>query len=408
MMTVTRLFFRRLVSEWQYQYSVWKTAVDWIVALYIVIPFFALFVEYYLSWWRQVPGWLEYIPLNAILGIVLICAWSGTMRIFLEDADQLFLLQRKAWINRIFKYSLGYSVLYNLVITSLLLLVLAPFLCRHYGFSLDEIILLTIFVFILKNCLGIGKQLLENRFKGWVQSVLRSAVFLIMGFYIRASVVSLQSQRGIFYQSVILLLIAFGILLYRRMRGQGTFFEDVLREKQAKLRLANIMLMQAGTYVKKPRVVRKRPLLFRNSNLLFKKRSPVNGLVEMCLKAVLRNEKDVGFYFKLLGVYLVLILAIPGLYKWLLWMVFSIMLTNAMGISWLEVINAPFVCFFPWQTETKRDAAWKAIFLMALPGQLLLGLVIALQTRFWQGALAMIPIGAVIGFVTAFRVSLKS
>lgn len=408
MMAVTRLFLRRLAAEWKYQYQVLHTAVDWIVALYIVIPFLALFVYSYLSWWRQIPGWFAYIPLNALLGIVLFYAWSGTMRIFLEEADQLFLLQRKTWIKRIFMYSLGYSLLYNLVVTSLLLIILAPFLCLHYGFSLREIILLTLLVFILKNCLGIGRQLLEFRFKGWVQVVMRSVVFIIMGLYVRASVTMLLSQRSLFYLSVLLLIIALGILLCRRMSVQGTFFEDVLRERQAKLKLANIFLMQAGTYVKKPRVIRKRPLLFRNSNLLFKERSQVNGLVEMCLKAVLRNEKELSFYGKLLGVYLVLILAFPGFYKWLLWIVFSIMLTNAMGISWLEVSNAPFVCFFPWPIEIKREAARKAIFLLALPGELILGLVIALQTHSWQSALGMIPIGLAIGLITAFRVALKT
>lgn len=408
MMTVTRLFFLRLITEWRYQYQVWKLAVDWIVALYIVIPFFAMLLYYYYSCWWQIPGWLDYIPLNALLGTVLVYAWSGTMRIFIEEADQLFLLQRKTWIMWIFMYSLWYSVFYNLVGSSLLLSILAPFLWLHYGFSFAEVILLAFFVFILKNCLGIGRQLLEFRFKGWIQGVMRSVVFIITGLYVKASVTMLLSHRGIFYLSVLLLLIALGILLYRRMSVKGTFFEDVLRERQAKLRFANIMLMQAGTYVKKPRTIRKRPLLFRNSNLLFKKRSPVNGLVEMCLKAVLRNEKEVGFYFKLLGVYLVLILVIPEFYKWLLWILFSIMLTNAMGISWLEVINAPFVCFFPWQTEIKREAARKAIFLMALPGQLLLGLAIVLQTHSWLGALGMIPIGIVIGYITTFRVALKT
>ncbi len=49
MTTIKKLFWQRLVSGWKYQYSVWKTVVDWIVALYIVIPFSAIFLEVYLS-----------------------------------------------------------------------------------------------------------------------------------------------------------------------------------------------------------------------------------------------------------------------------------------------------------------------------------------------------------------------
>ncbi|ODA42436.1 ABC transporter permease [Desulfosporosinus sp. BG] len=407
MMTVTKLFFQRLVAEWKYQYQVWKTAVDWIVALYILIPFFAIFLNYYVSWWRKAPGWLDYIPLTAFLGIILVFAWSGTIRIFLEEADQLFLLQRKAWISQIIRYSLGYSVIYNLFATSLMMSILAPFLWRYYSFSLAEIILIVFFIFVLKNCLGLAKQLVELRFKGWPQRMVKWVMFLIIGGYVRTSVVLLRSRTGLFCLLGLILLIILGILLYQREKVTGSFFEDVLRERQARLRLAKFMLQQVGTYVKKPRFSRKRPLLFRTSRLLFKKRNPVNGLVEMCLKAVLRNESDVGFYLKLVGVYLVMILVFPGDLKWLLWIVFSIMLTNVVGISWLEVINSPFVCLFPWLPGTKLAAARKAIFLMALPGQLLLGLVVVLQTHSWIGALGLVPSGLVIGYFTAKRVSLK-
>ena len=221
------------------------------------------------------------------------------------------------------------------------------------------------------------------------------------------SVVLLLRRPGLFYLSLFILLNTLGILLFKRVKLRGTFFEDVAREQIAKLRLAKFMLQRAGTYLKKPRFLKKRPLLFRNSNLIFKKRNPVNGLVEVCLKAVLRNEGDVGFYLKLVGLYLVMIVAFPGDYKWLLWIVFSIMLTNVVGISWLELINAPFVCLFPWRPETKMVAARKSIFLMALPGQLLLGLVVVLQTRSWLEALGMVPIGIMIGYYSAKRVSLK-
>src|SRR5665648_842969 len=118
MMTVARLLLLRIVSDWKYQYQVFRTAVDWIVAIYIVIPFSYIFIDFYLSVWREVPGWLFSIPLNALIGLIVVFIWSGTVRIFLEDADQLFLLQRKEWISRIIKYSLGYSVASNLLATS--------------------------------------------------------------------------------------------------------------------------------------------------------------------------------------------------------------------------------------------------------------------------------------------------
>ena len=80
MMTVTRLLLLRIVSDWKYQYQVFRTAVDWIVAIYIVIPFSYIFIDFYLSLWREVPGWLFSIPLNALIGIILVFIWSGTVQ----------------------------------------------------------------------------------------------------------------------------------------------------------------------------------------------------------------------------------------------------------------------------------------------------------------------------------------
>ncbi|WP_298202672.1 ABC transporter permease [Desulfosporosinus sp.] len=341
MITVTRLFFQRIIWDWKYQYQVWRTAVDWIVALYIVIPFSAGFIYYYLSWWRAVPGWLDYIPLNALSAIIVIFAWSGTIRIFVEGADQLFLLQRKVWISRIIKYSLVYAVVYNLVVTLLLLTILAPLLLLHYGFSLISVVWLTVLVFLLKNCMGLGKQLIELRFKGWAKRMVILIIFLVMGVYVRQSVALLVSRSGLFYLSILVLLIILSKLLYKRAKLKGIFFEDVAREQTAKLRLAKYMLQNAGTYVKRPRFSRKRPLLFRNSNLLFKKRNPVNGLVEMCLKYELRNQKDVEFYLKMVGVSILAILVFPPDYGWLLWFVFSIMYPTSYGCFGKRLLRTP-------------------------------------------------------------------
>lgn len=405
MMTVTRLFLQRIVSDWKYQYQVFRTAVDWIVAIYIVIPFSFIFIDFYLSLWREVPGWLFSIPLNALIGIILVFIWSGTVRIFLEDADQLFLLQRKVWINRIIKYSLGYSVGSNLLSTSFLLIILAPLLLLRFGFSPAEIIWLTFFIVVFKTCIGIVKQLVEWRFKGWTQRIILIVLFLMTIVYLRESVVFLLNQWDLFYLLELSLLVALILLLTLRMNLQGAFLEDIFREKNVKLRLAKVMLQNMGTYVKKPRFSRKRPLLFRNSNLLFKKRNSVNVLVEICLKAVLRNAGDVGFYLQMVGVYLGIIVVFPGYFKWPLWIVLSIMLTNVVRISWAEVINAPFVCLFPWLPETKLVAARKAIFLMALPGQLLLGFVVVLQTHSWVGGLLMVPLTVLAGYYIAKKFS---
>lgn len=408
MITVTRLFIGRVISDWKYQYEVWKTVVDWIVALYIVIPFSAFFIYTYLSWWRAVPWWLDYIPLNALAVIIFIFAWSGTIRIFVEDADQLFLLQRNVWISRIINYSLSYSIIYNLVVTSLLLIIIAPFLMLHYTFSIIGVVWLTAFVFVLKNCMGLAKQLIELRFKGWTKRIIRYVVFVISTVYVMQSVVLLISGKSLFYLSILVLLIVSGNLLYKRLNLKGTFVEDVAREQTCKLRLAKFMLQNTGTYVKRPRFSRKRPLLFRSSNLIFKKRNPVNGLVEVFLKAKVRTEKDVMLYLRMIGLSSLAILLFPPYYGWLLWFILSIMITNVVWLLWQEAIMDPFVRLFPWLPESKTAAMRKAIFLMALPGQVILGVVVVVKTHSWMVGMVMVPITILTGYYMAKKFSFKS
>ncbi|HZK84723.1 MAG TPA: ABC transporter permease [Desulfosporosinus sp.] len=407
MITVPKLLWQRLASDWKYQYEAWKTAVDWVVALYIVIPFLGIFIYEYLGWWREMPSWLIYVNLNAFFGVTFFFTWVGTTRIFLEAADQLFLLQKKSWIHPLIKLSLGYTIGYNVLTSILWFLILAPFLL-HYGVSPREIVWMTLFTSGFKTCMGISKQFVELRFMGWIQKLVKIVLMIMAGIYWRQSVYYLMSHSVLFYLSLIVLSGVFVGLLFKRVTLRGTFFQDVVREKNARLRLVKLLLQNMGTYEKKPMFTRKRPLFFRSSNLLFKKRTPVNGLVEMFLKAESRQEKDVTGYFKILGTSIVAMILFPSDYGWLLWVAFSLMITGFIGALWRVAINNPFVCLFPWLSETKVPAARKSIFLMALPGQLFLGLVVVIRTQAWLGGLVMMPIAILIGYYSAKSISLKS
>nr|WP_298202676.1 ABC transporter permease [Desulfosporosinus sp.] len=82
--------------------------------------------------------------------------------------------------------------------------------------------------------------------------------------------------------------------------------------------------------------------------------------------------------------------------------------SNIVWLFWQEVIKDPFVCLFHWLPESKIAAMSKAIFLMALPGQLILGVVVAAKTHSWLGGLVMVPITVLTGYYIARKISLKS
>jgi ABC-2 type transport system permease protein len=406
MNTVKKLFLHRLVSGWAYQYSVWKTVVDWIVALYIVIPFLAIFLDTYFSWWKQVPAGLHYVPLNAFLVIVLLFSWSGILRIFVEDADQIILFQRKAWIKGIIKYSIAYYIGLELLMTFLFCLVLAPFLLLHYGFNLHSFIGFTISTFLFKASIGLLKQLLELRFQGWKGGFAKTVFLVISGTYLRLTIFFLINQSALFLLSFFMLLIILILLIYHRVSLNGTLLEDISLGQSAKLRFANVLLKYSGAYTKRPITFRTRPWLFRDSDVIFKQRTPENALVELCLKSTLRHSANIKFYLQLIGVYALFLSIFPPVWKWALWGISIIFLTVVVKLYWLESINSPYVTLFPLQSETKLGAAGRSLFILALPGETLLALVIVLQTQSWLYALIILPIGFLLSKFTAKKLAM--
>ena len=408
MLTVRKLFWQRLAGSWKFQISVWKTVVDWVVALYIVIPFSAIFINAYLNWWKNIPPELNYFPLNVFLGIILVFSWTGTPQIFLADADQIFLFQRKVWIKGLIKYSVTYYIIFTILVTLLALTVLAPFFLLHYGFTWHSFIWFTGITLFLKADLGIMKQLLQFRFQGWKYVLINTPIVVVTGVFFRQTVSALLNHSPLFPAALIVLLAALVGLLYLRFSLKGTLLEDIAMRQAGKLKFANVLLRYAGTYTKKPVTFRTRPWLFRNSRLLFKRRTPETGLVELCLKANLRHTANLKFYLEVLAADILLIAVFPSPLKWLLWLVFIFLLTEMVKPLWLETVNSSFVSLFPLSSEITFKAANRSLFLMAAPGEVILGLLVLLQTRQWLYALILIPVGFLLSKFIAKKLAMFS
>ncbi|MEA4900119.1 ABC transporter permease [Desulfitobacterium sp.] len=408
MNTVKRLFRHRLIAEWAYQYSVWKTVVDWIVALYIVIPFSALFLYTYWGWWKQVPAGLNYVPLNAFIVIVLLFSWLGTIRIFVESADQIFLFQRKAWMKGLVKYSLVYYLGFNFLMACLFCFVLAPFLLLHYEFTLNSLLWFVISTFLFKASIGMLKQYIQLRFQGWKRGLITAVMLAISGVCLQLNVSLLINQPTLFFLSFLILFIIFVLLIYRRISLDGTLLEDISLGQTAKMQFTNVLLRYAGTYTKKPITFRTRPFLFRDSNIIFKRRTSENALVELCLKSTLRHSANIKFYLQVIVVYALFLSIFPPIWKWAMWGVAIVFLTAVVKLYWLESVNSPYVTLFRLKTETKLAAASRSLFILALPGEALLALFVVLQTQQWLYALIILPIGFWLGKFAAKQFAMFS
>lgn len=110
------LFFRRWLDFYRYQFKVLHAVIDWTVALYIVLPALAFVIYQYVEWTNGnglLYEWSERVEWRWLyaVGILIVC--TGSIHTFLLEADQVFLLQKKAIIRQMKQYALVYSLLFT-------------------------------------------------------------------------------------------------------------------------------------------------------------------------------------------------------------------------------------------------------------------------------------------------------
>lgn len=88
------LFISRLKADCLYQLRIIKLVIDWTVALYIVLPAAGIGVYQYIKWLNEgafANGWQAELIVLAPAVFTLF----GSVRTFLIEADQLYLLQKR-------------------------------------------------------------------------------------------------------------------------------------------------------------------------------------------------------------------------------------------------------------------------------------------------------------------------
>ncbi|KLU61550.1 bacterial ABC transporter protein EcsB [Peptococcaceae bacterium CEB3] len=403
MTSVTKLFFHRLYHEWKYQLSVWRTVVDWTVALYLVIPTLGYAIKTYFDWWKVQPAWISHIPFTYFAVIPLIVILRGDVRVFVEEADQLFLFQLDGWIKRLRKLSIVYSISLNFAINCLLFSYLAPIFLLYYKLPLIKLIIWCFSCFVLKTIVGLSKQVIYLHFYGWRQGLARLLTFLLIGGYYRVSLFFLNSIISSIFAILILLILPIAIPLYQEISKNTSFLKDVARAQTMKLRYVSLIMRAAFIYKRKsrPLTINKRPWIFQRSKPLFKERNAANLLTEACLKSVIRSETHLVTYGQLIVLCIAVIWSFPLDWKWALWLGFAVMLTKFVELFWQETKNSEFVKLFPWTTGDYSKAASKAIPLVMLIGFLPISFAFGILSYSWSGAVTLLIVGGVVGYFIA-------
>ncbi len=337
-MSGARIWWLRTKRDWLYQYKIFRSVFDWTVIVYLLIPAIVFAGIAYNSWWFSMPDWLAPFPYELFFLGCFFFSWQGGIRTFMEEADQLALLQFPKAIYTLRSIGVIYS--WGLLVLKwiLIYLFLFPILNHFPELNVEQFHLLLLFFFCLNVLLTSYKQVVYKY--GLVKKILTHclvfSLFSVLVYFFLFKFISwlitLTSILFIFYA-------IWQVKIYQSQLG--TFYEDVEKEQRNKVKYITFFFaINPEIYIPKAKKQKKRSWVFwRNSSRIFQERTPENGVTELFIKAFLRDKSNIFRYLQLISVTGVIIFAVPIWFKWLVFIAFFIFFTMWIGMLFKELIK---------------------------------------------------------------------
>lgn len=183
------------------------------------------------------------------------------------------------------------------------------------------------------------KMILSSYWAGWLEKLLLSVIFV---FFLVGTIFLFSNYVyvPVYFIGIAFLFTVMSIILVnRRFHTTRYFLQEITKENEEKLRFINLVFGAAPGIEKQKFIKRKQPLLFPQSQMIFKKYLAPFGFYELFIKTILRNTTYFGGYFRLLGVTAFAIITIPPLYLKLFILIgFSFFIWIWVGYLWDKVI----------------------------------------------------------------------
>ncbi|SEU29274.1 ABC-2 type transport system permease protein [Paenibacillus sp. NFR01] len=391
------LFRRRLVSHFHEQWKMIRTAADWTVLLYILIPGALLGGRFYYGFWQgELPDWVGKLPFALFLLPLVYLIVSGSVLLFLQEGDALFLRQRERWMQALIRRGLLYSLGVTALKLAAVFAVLLPFIVRSQGVSSGaawSLLLLTVACGWCVKLLGHRVKVRYQGFRRWLRLI--PAVSVTVGIYVRVGAYGRDDLWLPLLTAAVYLAV--GAWAFRsRLRLRGTFLGDVREDYKQRMRIAALLLRGV---LDKPRPTRYRPWIFRKSQPLLRSRDAVTRFAAAAIKALLRNPSHLKLYLQFTGVALIAVAIVPSFLKWPIYAVLLLLMAYWLSSFWLVFSGDDYIGILPFTKGQKADAGTKALPIMLMPAALLCALVVCLQMYGIWGVILFIPSGGAGAFI---------
>lgn len=397
--TAQRLFRRRLLSHWREQWKIIRTAADWTVLLYLIIPGFLLGGRFYYDFWVEpLPAWSTVLPYLVVPSLLAMLISRGGLLLFLQEGDLLFLHQRQRWVKAIMLRGLVYSLGVTTLKIIAVFVVLLPFIVRSYNVPMSAAIALLILTIAAGWCVKLLGHLVRVQRQGWRKWLWQIlAIGLPCGLYLRMAI--LWHDRPGLLLTVAGVFVAVTITAIQgRFTLRGTFMNDVREDYKQRMNIASLLLRGV---LDTPRPTRHKPWIFRRSQPLLRSSQAESRFAAAAIKALLRNPAHMKLYLSFAAVSGVAIFIVPAVLKWLVFIVLNALMAYWLHSFWSLFSGDDFVGILPFTKEQKSEAGAKAVSILLIPLSVASAGVICLQLYAWWGLLLFIPVGSLAGIIIA-------
>jgi ABC-2 type transport system permease protein len=336
------LFRSRLIRGWKFQYNVWKTVLDWTVMLYIVIPAVVISTMIYRSWWQETPSWIMDLPLFLLFFAFYVIAWSGSIHMYLEEADKVFLVKKINLLWKLKTYGYSYSLFSQSLAVGSGFLFLLPFLLNHYQIGFTGLFALLGYFVSLSACLMLVKYYLRTYESRRKKIGIGFLLFVLFSWFSQLVYFLFQTGHLLLVYLVACVILAPSVYFSLKTLQKASSLDIGIDVEQERKTSMIKLVFSAAPEIEKPVVTRrKKPLLFRKSKRIFKKRTPVTGIAELFIKVFIRNYSYISGYAALTNVTTAAIILIPSLWiRAFLFLCFPIMINSWISIVWDKIFNS--------------------------------------------------------------------
>jgi ABC-2 type transport system permease protein len=387
------LFLERVSAYWKFVWKCWRTAFDWTVLLYIVVPAIWIGGGNYLDWLRNPPLWMSGIPAALPLALVGLVFSGGRLRTFADAGDGLFLNRNRTWTKGFTGMGLVYSAGVHTVLSVSFIPLLLPLWNDSEGYSAGFLTGMAVCSILWGMSWTLLRDLISRTGIVWWKRIL---LFLLRTVSVTLFVgVGLMAAKNTYFWGAAAGIVGVATIGIGRLRfrARGTFLHELGMEREAFLSAVGWLLRD--TMEKKTLPKLSRPVFLSRSVTLFRKRGTIERLAESWIKSLFRRFDNVRLllFFTVLGALAVGL--VPLFLSFAVWLVLPLLLLGWLQGQWRYWLSEDFVSLFRWEEETAEKAGEKARFLLSLPIVCLWAVEIAVRLGFVYGGAAWIGLAAV-------------